>query len=294
MKVLRLANVVYNDEPMMALEHAGELLSVMALEERFAIDWSPARFTDQADRFRHRVFSLGMAGLDELVEYLGDGPGPREAVLEPARCLYMPPTREDPALLEFAVSAEDAVPRFRWGNGRCLRGHEAPLPVPPDEPAPQLSVQVSAILGDELEHASAQQARRAIAGYCPLCVWSWPTRNRISPGWGAFRIGQLGPCLVSGIDEDPITWDVTIRVNRQDVVRSAGRSWQSSFADMISFASEAAHLMAGDVISSGPLARTTSDGRRALQPGDVVEVEVGQLGSLSGTLVTSDRRSRFL
>ena len=185
-------------------------------------------------------------------------------------------------------------PASAGGNGRCLRGHEAPLPVPSDEPAPQLSVQVAAILKDELDHASVDEAARAIAGFTPMCVWSFPTRNRISPGWGAFRIGQIGPCLVADDTEDPAGWNVTIRVNGQTVVRSSGRAWRSSFAEMCAFASEAAPLTAGDVVTSGPLARTTSDGRRALQPGDRIESTIGELGTLCGTIVASERRSRFL
>jgi len=291
---LRLANVVYDDEPMIAIEHAEELLSVMVLEERFAIEWSPTRFTDQANGFRHRVFSLGMAGLDEIVDCLGEGPGPREALLERSQCLFRPPTTDNPALAEFSVLAEDDVPRFRWGNGRCLRGNGAPLPIPPDEPAPQLSVQVAAILSDDLNNASVEEAQRAIAGFAPLSLWTFPSRNRVSPGWGSFRIGQLGPCLVAHGADDPSKWNVSIRINGQQVVRAPGKKWRNSFAEMIALASEAAELVAGDIVASGPLARTSSDGRRALQPGDEIESTIEGLGTLSGTLVASDQPSRFL
>ncbi len=294
MTALRLANIVHADEPMIAIEHAGELLDVRALEERFAIDWSPTRFTDQANRFRHRVFSLGMAGLEEIAECLGSSPGPRQAVLNRAACLFRPPTIETPALAEFSVLAEDDVPRFRWGNTRCLRGHEAPLPLPEDEPAPQLSLQVAAIIGDELDHASVEESERSIAGFAPLCLWSFPSRHRVSPGWGAFRIGQLGPYLVAGIVADPSHWGLSIRVNGETVVQAKGRSWRTSFAEMVALASEAAHLAPGDIIASGPLARTSSDGRRALQAGDDIEAEIDELGTLCGTLVASGQRSRFL
>lgn len=295
MTTLRLANVVFDGAPVLALEHAGQLLRVSVLEERFAIDWSPARFTDQASQFRHRVFSLGMAGLDEIVECLGEGPGPREAVLDRAACLFLPPTTDSPLLAEFSVLAEDDIPRFRWGNSRCLRGHEAPLPIPGDEPAPQLSVQVAAIVGEDLSHASVEEAARGIAGFAPLCLWSFPSRNRVSPGWGAFRIGQLGPYLVATAKEpDPSTWNARIRVNGQTVVRATARAWKTSFAQMAALASEAADLVPGDIIASGPLARTTSDGRRALQAHDTIVAEIEGLGELAGTLVASDRRSRFL
>ncbi len=295
MTQLRLANVICHDEPVIALEHAGQLLSVTKLEKRFALDGSPIHFTDQTNCFRYRVFSLGMAGLSEIAECLGQSSGPREALLDPSKCLFRPPTTNTPALVEFSVLAEDDVPRFRWGNGRGLRGHDAPLPIPDDEQAPQLSVQIAAVLGDDLTHASVQEAERATAGFTILCLWTFPSRNRVSPGWGGYRNGQLGPLLVTyNAPPDPAKWDIAIRVNGHLVVRAPGKNWKTSFAEMIALASEAADLIAGDIIASGPLARTSSDGKRALRPDDVLEAEIEGLGTLCGTLLSSGRRSRFL
>lgn len=294
MASLRLANVVYAGEPLIAIEHLGELFSVRKLEECFALEWSPTHFTDRANEYRQRVFSLGMAGLIELAESLGDLPGPRQAVLDRTLCLYRPPTVDSPALAEFSVLAEDEVPRFRWGNSRCLRGHEAPLPISDDEPSPQLSVQVGAILIDELDHATEEQSDRAIGGFTLLSLWSYPSRNRVSPGWGSFRLGQLGPVLVANQAQDPSRWTVSIRVNGQTVVQASSKPWRTSFPQMVALASEAAALAPGDIIASGPLARTSSDGRRSLRAGDRIEAEVAGLGVLSGVIVPSNHKSRFL
>ena len=312
MTTFRIANVIHANEPLIVIEHAGELLSVKALEQRFAVEWSPSQFTDCSFLFRHRVFSLGMAGLEELAEILDDrdldsdsvrdATVPKEAVIDKSKCLFLPPTVESPALAEFFVLAEDEVPRFRWGNARCLRGHDAPLPIPVDEPAPQLSVQVAAVVMEELHHATVNEAARRIAGITPLCLWSFPSRHRVSPGWGSFSLGQIGPCLVcdfssgspSGNNLDPTRWCVTVRVNGRTVVRAPGRTWQTSFAEMVALASEAAALAPGDIIASGPLAGTSSDGVRDLCPGDRIEVTIQDLGTLSGTLVSCEHPSRFL
>ena len=295
MSALRLANVVFAGTPVFALEHRGELWSVPVLEQRMALESSPVRFSERACEFQQRVFSLGMTALDELLDCLGDEDGPKEAWMDPRLCMYLPPTVPSCALLEFSALAGDAIPRFKWGNGRCLRGHEAPLPLPPDEVTPQVSVEVAAILGEDVKHASPLEAERAIAGFAPLCLWTFPSRDRVSPGWGAFRLGQLGPVLVvPHSDFDPSACEVTLRVNGQRVVHALGKPWKVGFPEMISFASEAAELLAGDVIASGPLVRTSSDGLRSLRDDDVVSAEIASLGTLAGTIVTSGKPSRFL
>jgi 2-keto-4-pentenoate hydratase/2-oxohepta-3-ene-1,7-dioic acid hydratase in catechol pathway len=63
---------------------------------------------------------------------------------------------------------------------------------------------------------------------------------------------------------------------------------------MIAFATEAADLLAGDVVGSGPLARTSSDGRRSLRDGDTITAEVAGVGRMTGVIVTSKRTSRYL
>ena len=293
----RLANVIYGNQPIIAIEHAGELLDIPSLERRFAFDWTPAHFTDRAHEFRHRVFSLGMAGIDQLIESLGCSKGPRESVLNRKQVMFMPPTVDNPAIIEFSGPSDMDIPQFRWGSSRCLRGHESPLPIPSDEPSPQLSVQVAAIVLDELDGAGIEEAGRSIAGYAPLCLWTFPSRETISKGWGSFRLGQLGPCLVVG-EQDPSLWNVTIRINGNPVEQAAAKPWRTPFAKLVAIASEAAKLLPGDIIASGPLANVPSDGHQNLhqnlRPGDAIDVTIENLGSLSGTLVGSPKTSRFL
>jgi 2-keto-4-pentenoate hydratase/2-oxohepta-3-ene-1,7-dioic acid hydratase in catechol pathway len=290
MPVLRIANVLHSGIELLAIEHRGQLLSVPELDRVFDLEWSPTRFAE-ASSFSRRVFSLGLAGLDEVIECIAEGEPPESAILDPRVCMFLTPTVANPALLEFDVRVEDPVPSFRRGFGRCLRGHEAPLQIPSDETSPELAVEVAAILGDDLRNATPEQAQRAIIGYATLSLWTMPSRERLSAGWGRFRCGQLGPWLmVPDGPFDPAGCGVSISINGEKIVAARARPWRSTFAEMIAFASEGAELFAGDVIASGPLAKVSSDGARALRDGDRVSVEVADVGALAGVVVSTAPR----
>jgi 2-keto-4-pentenoate hydratase/2-oxohepta-3-ene-1,7-dioic acid hydratase in catechol pathway len=284
MSTLRVANVLYGERDVFAIEHRGKLLSVASLEQRFALDSSPSRFTEHSS-FRTRVFSLGLAGVEEMAEAIGDSRPPTEALLNPSQCVFLPPTIPTAALLEFSMLSEGKL-AFQRAYARCLRGQDAPLPIPSDESAAQLEVQIAAILGEDVSDASAQEATKAIVGFAPMTLWTFPSRQKVSPGWGQYRLGQLGPCLV--VLKKPFRPEehsVRLLVNGEVVVASQGRSWGHSFGQMISFASEGCELLAGDVVGSGPIARMSSDGRRALRVGDRVTAEVSGMGTLSGVII---------
>lgn len=288
MPTLRVASILCGERDLFAIDHHGKLLNVSVLEQRFALDASPSRFTELGS-FRARVFSLSLAGLYEIAESLGESRPPAEAVLNPAHCAYLPPTIATAALLEFSVLSGGQL-TFRRGYARCLRGQDALLPIPTEEASAQCSIQIAAILGEDLRDATVKEATRAIVGFAPMTLWTFPSKEKVSAGWGQYRLGQLGPCLV--IPQEPFNpkdHDVRILVNGHVIAAAAGRQWTHSFGEMIAFASDGADLFAGDVIASGPIASGpigSSKERRELRAGDRVTAEVSGLGTLSGVFVT--------
>jgi len=292
---LRIANVVHAGVETIAMDYRGDLLDVCAVERRLGLDPPVGRIAGEPNSFRHRVFSLGLAGLDEVAEGLGDGRPPAEALLNPKLCLFLPPTLADRAIVEFDVLADDRAPRLRWGVARALQGHDTPLRIPADEPEPQLTVQVAAVLGEDLRNVTPDRAAPSIAGYTILCQWSFPSRERLSPGWGRNRVGQLGPWLVTRRDPfDPTQAAIAISVNGRPVLAAPGRRWRWSFPELVAFASDGCDLLAGDIVASGPLACASSDGGTGLRDGFVVSVRVEGLGVVSGMIVGCPERSWFL
>ena len=98
----------------------------------------------------------------------------------------------------------------------------------------------------------------------------------------------LGPCIVT-TDEipDPQTLGIRCRVNGETLQDSNTADMIFSVAEIISFLSQGITLEPGDVIPTG-----TPDGvgfardpSIYLQPGDVVDVEIDGIGTLSNPVL---------
>jgi 2-keto-4-pentenoate hydratase/2-oxohepta-3-ene-1,7-dioic acid hydratase in catechol pathway len=94
---------------------------------------------------------------------------------------------------------------------------------------------------------------------------------------GSDTFGPLGPMIVSGLDYDDL--DVQSRINGE--VRQTGSTSDLIFdiATIVSYVSRYVTLFPGDVIFTGTPGQTM-----AMQPGDVVEVEVEGVGVLRNTV----------
>jgi 2-keto-4-pentenoate hydratase/2-oxohepta-3-ene-1,7-dioic acid hydratase in catechol pathway len=92
----------------------------------------------------------------------------------------------------------------------------------------------------------------------------------------------IGPAIVSGLDHNDLL--VQTRVNGE--IRQSERSSDLIFdiETIVSYVSRYVTLMPGDVIFTG-----TPGSTRAMQPGDVVEVEVEGVGVLRNTVVAAHR-----
>ena len=84
--------------------------------------------------------------------------------------------------------------------------------------------------------------------------------------------GAIGPWVVDGLDANNI--ELHTRLNGEEVQRCNSSEMINSIAEQISFISQVATLELGDVIFTG-----TSGQPRAMKHGDVVEVDVENVGS---------------
>ena len=94
---------------------------------------------------------------------------------------------------------------------------------------------------------------------------------------GSDTFGPVGPTIARGVDPDDVL--VETRVNGE--VRQHERTSDLIFptAAIVSYVSRYVTLEAGDLIFTG-----TPQTTQALQPGDVVEVEVEGVGTLRNTV----------
>lgn len=159
-----------------------------------------------------------------------------------------------------------------------------------DEPRTEHEAELAFIVKDHCKDVPENEALDHILGY--TCFNDVSQRNfqrGDRSGW--FRgksldsFGPVGPVVVLAEDlPDPQDLDITCRVNGQVRQHSNTRHMIFSVATLLAFISRNITLQPGDVVATG-----TPSGVGLLEPGDVVEVEIGGIGVLRNPVVAEGR-----
>ncbi len=108
----------------------------------------------------------------------------------------------------------------------------------------------------------------------------------IGKGWDG--AAPFGPWITrSELVGDPTDLPITLRVNGEVKQRSSTAKMIFSVAELVSFYARVLTLEVGDVIATGTPAGVGAGARppQFLQPGDLVEAEIGDLGTLRTPIV---------
>jgi 2-keto-4-pentenoate hydratase/2-oxohepta-3-ene-1,7-dioic acid hydratase in catechol pathway len=247
---------------------------------------------------------------------------PRE-VVEPAAVRLRPPVPVAPSLRDFYAFEQHVrtarrrrglemdpdwyrLPVFYFSNPRALVGDGAPVAVPPGCAELDYELEVAAVVGRGGGDLDPEQAEARIAGYCVMNDWSARDLQRremklsMGPVKGKDFATSLGPVLVTP-DElagrragRAFDLAMTARVNGREYSRASLADIHWSFGEMLAYASRGTELAVGDVVGSGTcgtgciLELSLVHGGEAypwLRPGDEVELEVEELGSLRNRIV---------
>jgi 2-keto-4-pentenoate hydratase/2-oxohepta-3-ene-1,7-dioic acid hydratase in catechol pathway len=171
----------------------------------------------------------------------------------------------------------------------CLIGHRAPIVVPREETRPDYEGEVAVVLGHDVYRANPDQARAAVGGISAFHDVSGRRAQLETPlrqftlGKSFDTFGPMGPCVATadGVDLEAI--DISTHVNGEQRQSSNTRNLIFSIVELIVYLSRGMTLEAGDVIATGTPGGV-GDSRQPplyLQEGDVVEVTVGGVGTLS-------------
>jgi len=173
-----------------------------------------------------------------------------------------------------------------------LVGHEQPIIRPVASSHYDFEGELAIVIGRTARHIAAANALDYIAGYTCFLDGSLRDYQRHTSQFIAgknFRhSGAFGPWLVT-TDEipDPRVLTLETRVNGQ--VMQTGRIDNLCFdiGALIEYLSTICQLDPGDVIATGTPSGVGAarDPQVWLQPGDVVEVEIDQIGVLRNTVV---------
>ncbi len=156
-------------------------------------------------------------------------------------------------------------------------GPEEAIRCPAGSTDVQHEAELGVVIGRALSRAGAAEARQAIFGY--TCVNDVTARDiqreekHFTRAKGFDTFCPVGPWVDTSLDPSDLT--VSLRVNGAERQRGSTRDMVFDPAALLAFISGVMTLLPGDLVSTG-----TPEGVGRLQPGDVVEVEVGGLGVL--------------
>ena len=146
--------------------------------------------------------------------------------------------------------------------------------------------ELAVIIKDKCKNVIAEDALNHILGYtCMNDVTERNIQSSEKAGW--FRgksfdtFGPIGPVIVKPEDiRNPQDLNITCRLNGKTVQQSNTRYMIFNIRQIISFASKNFTLFPGDIITTG-----TSSGVGPMKNGDVVEVEIQNIGVLKNYVV---------
>ena len=183
----------------------------------------------------------------------------------------------------------------RWTASLSVGG--APVPVPANEDGIDWEGEVVAWVGGTLVDADPQQALAAVVGYSTFNDLTSRRAQKLTSQWilgkngdGSGPLGPMVPAAEVGDLRDGLR--VRTRVNGQTVQDGNTAEMAYTVGDTLSLVSHTLTLRPGDLLATGTpsgvgYARTPP---WLLQPGDVVEVEVDRLGTLTNRVVANDHR----
>ncbi len=151
--------------------------------------------------------------------------------------------------------------------------------------------EIAVIIGRGGRHISEADAAEHVAGYAPYndgTVRDWQRHtSQWVPGKNFWRTGGFGPWMVTS-DDIPFgtVMSLTTRLNGQVMQHATTDMLIHSIARQIAYVSTIAPLAPGDVIVTGTPGGVGA--RRQppvwMRPGDVVEIEVGHVGTLRNVI----------
>jgi 2,4-didehydro-3-deoxy-L-rhamnonate hydrolase len=178
----------------------------------------------------------------------------------------------------------------RWTVSLVSGG--VPVPVPASEPGLDWEVELAAVVGRPLARTDADTALAGVLGYAAFNDLSARVHQMHSRLWtsgkNADRSGSLSPIVTVDEVGDPRSGlRLCTRVNGELMQDGNTTDMIFSVGELLAYVSEVMTLNPGDVIATG-----TPDGvgfkrtpPRFLGPGDVVQVEIDRVGTVTNPIV---------
>jgi 2-keto-4-pentenoate hydratase/2-oxohepta-3-ene-1,7-dioic acid hydratase in catechol pathway len=193
------------------------------------------------------------------------------------------------------------IPVFYFSNHLVMKGPEESIKRPNKCEWLDYELEIACIIGSEGQNISREQADDYIFGYCILNDWSARDLQRkemmvgLGPAKGKDFATSIGPYIVTKDElkgfasNKGFNLKMTAKVN--GVLLSEGNMQDLfySFSEMIERASDGVTIYPGEIIGSGTVGtgcilELGQEIHRWLEPGDLVELEIENLGILRNSI----------
>ena len=166
----------------------------------------------------------------------------------------------------------------------------APIELPKVSGALDYEAELVFIVGKRIRHATREQAKDAIFGYCAgndVSVRDWQFKTtQVMMGKSFDTHAPFGPWVVTGDSIDPHALDIRCLVNGEERQHSNTRHFIFDCYDQVAFLSQAMTLEPGDTFFTGTPAGVAAVMKppKWLVAGDVVRVEIEGIGAIENVV----------
>ena len=168
-------------------------------------------------------------------------------------------------------------PGLFWKPSSCIIGTEEDIVFPEGANNVHYEAELVVVIGKKAKNVTPADAPNYIFGVTAGNDVSERDWQKNDLQWfrakGSDTFGALGPSIVQGLDYN----DVLVESRLNGEVRQSQRTKDLIFpvANIVSYVSQYVTLMPGDIIYTG-----TPGNTQAMQPGDIIEIEVEGVGIL--------------
>jgi 2-keto-4-pentenoate hydratase/2-oxohepta-3-ene-1,7-dioic acid hydratase in catechol pathway len=192
-----------------------------------------------------------------------------------------------------AAAAGIPIPTSQlWFNKQvsCITGPYDAIDLPLVSDQLDYEAEMAVVIGKTCRHVKESEARGVIAGYMvtnDVTVRDWQRRSPTYTLGKSFDThGPLGPWLTTD-DEiaDPHALEMVLTVNGEERQRDMTNGMIYNIFQQIAYLTTVMTLLAGDVLATGTPAGVGIAQGKFLRDGDVVRVEIAELGAIENKVV---------
>lgn len=181
-----------------------------------------------------------------------------------------------------------AEPAFFFKPPSALNGHLCDIRRPVGAHFLNYEGELAVVVGRRMKGVTEAEALDYVAGYAPandvgLHDFRHADRGAMTRVKGQDGFLPIGPAVVPADHFDPTNFEIRTYLNGEVVQEATADDLLFSVAYQLADISRLITLEPGDVLLTGTPANS-----RPMEPGDVVEVEIGGLGRLTNTVVDWD------